>query len=122
MRRPLGDDPAATFRAAADKAVAAFRADPSVLGRTITLPFGAMPGGMVVGLFTAGSFTHAWDLAKATGQSTDLDPELAETILGAVKTFVTADLRKPGYFDEEKTAPADATAADRVAAYLGRDA
>lgn len=122
MRRPLGDDPAATFRKAADKAVAAFRADPSVLGRTITLPFGAMPGGMVVGLFTTDSFTHAWDLAKATGQSTDLDPELAETVLGAVKTFVTADMRKPGFFDEEKPAPADATAADRVAAYLGRDA
>ena len=118
----LGDDPAATFRAAADAAVAAFRADPSVLGRTVTLPFGAMPGGMVVGLFTADSFTHAWDLAKATGQSTDLDPELAETVLGAVKTFVTADMRKPGFFDEEKPAPADATAADRVAAYLGRDA
>jgi uncharacterized protein (TIGR03086 family) len=116
----LGADPAATFRAAADDAVAAFRADPSVMGRPVTMPFGEMPGGMLVGLFTADSFTHAWDLAKATGQSTDLDPELAETVLGAVKSFVTADMRKPGFFDEEKPAPADATAADRVAAYLGR--
>jgi uncharacterized protein (TIGR03086 family) len=116
----LGEDPAATFRAAADDAVAAFRADPSVLGRTVTMPFGELPGGMVVGLFTSDGYTHAWDLAKATGQSTDLDPELGEQVLAMVQSFVTADMRKPGFFDEEKPAPAGATTADRVAAYLGR--
>ncbi len=117
----LGDDPAATFRKSADEAIAAFRADPSVLGRTVTMPFGELPGGMVVGLFTADGYTHAWDLAKATGQSTDLDPELGEGVLAAVKGMVNADMRKPGFFDEEKPAPADATVADRVAAFLGRD-
>lgn len=116
----LGEDPAASFRKAADEAVAAFRADPSVLGRTVTMPFGEMPGGMVIGLFTNDAFTHAWDLAKATGQSTDLDPQFAEGVLAAVKGFVTDDFRKPGFFDAEKPAPAGATAADRVAAFLGR--
>jgi uncharacterized protein (TIGR03086 family) len=76
---------------------------------------------MVTGLFTTDAFTHAWDLAKATGQSTDLDPEMAEGVLAAVKQFVGPDMRKPGFFDVEKPAPATATAADRVAAYLGRD-
>lgn len=116
----LGDDPAGAFRKAADDAVAAFRADPSVLGRPVRMPFGEMPGGMVVGLFTNDFFTHAWDLAKATGQSTDLDPELAQGVLAAVKQFVTADFRKPGFFDAEQPAPEGATAADRVAAFLGR--
>lgn len=117
----LGDDPAATFRTAADEALAAFRADPSVMGRTVSMPWGDMPGGMIVGLFTSDGYTHAWDLAKATGQSTDLDPELGEQVLASVQQFVTADMRTPGFFDEEKPAPADATVADRVAAFLGRD-
>jgi uncharacterized protein (TIGR03086 family) len=91
------------------------------MGRPVTMPFGQMPGGMLVGLFTADNYTHAWDLAKATGQDTDLDPELGEQVLAAVRSFVTADMRKPGFFDEEKPAPEGATTADRVAAYLGRN-
>ena len=117
----LGADPAAAYRKAADEALAAFRADPGVMGRTVVMPFGEMPGGMVVGIFTTDNFTHAWDLAKATGQSTDLDPELAETVLAASRSFVTADFRKPGFFDEEKAVPAGAPAADRLAAFLGRN-
>ena len=116
----LGADPAASYRKAADAAVAAFRDDPSVFGRPVTMPFGEMPGAMVAGLFTIDHFTHAWDLAKATGQSTDLDPELAAGLLGAAQQFVGPDLRKPGFFDAEQEAPTNATAADRVAAYLGR--
>ena len=46
------------------------------LTRTFELPFGTMPGAAFIGLRTNDVFTHAWDLAKATGQSTDLDPEL----------------------------------------------
>ena len=88
---------------------------------TIVLPFGEMPGGAVAGIFTTDNFTHAWDLAKATGQSTDLDPEFAEGVLAASRSFVTADFRKPGLFDAEKPAPAGASAADRLAAFLGRD-
>ncbi len=116
----LGADPAATFEKAADEAVAAFRADPSVLGRTVKMPFGEMPGGMIVGLFTADGYTHAWDLAKATGQDTDLDPELGEQVLAQVQSFVTADMRTPGFFGPEQPAPASASTADRVAAFLGR--
>lgn len=115
-----GADPAATFRGIADDAVAAFRNDPSVLGRPVKMPFGEMPGGAVAAIFASDHFTHAWDLAKATGQSTDLDPELAEYLLESSKGFVGEDFRKPGFFGNEVNAPAGATAADRLAAFLGR--
>ena len=114
-----GSDPAGTFRVIADDAVAAFRNDPSVLGRPVKMPFGEMPGGMVIGLFTNDAFVHAWDLARATGQSTDLDPQFAQGVMAAVRGFVTDDFRKPGFFDAEKPAPAGATAADQVAACSG---
>lgn len=116
----LGADPAASFRAAADESLAAFRNDPSLMGKPITMPFGQMPGGMLVGIFTTDAFAHAWDLAKATGQSTDLDPEFAEGVLAAARQFVTDDFRKPGFFDAATEAPAGASAADRLAAFLGR--
>lgn len=116
----LGDNPSQAYRQAADAAIAAFRADPSVLGRGVQMPFGEMPGGMVAGVFTSDHFTHAWDLAKATGQSTDLDPELAAAVLAQSKQFITADFRKPGFFDAEQSAPKGASAADQLAAFLGR--
>src|SRR5437016_3788978 len=58
------------------QAVAAFGA-PGAQEKVITLPFGALPGSVFMGIATTDAFTHGWDLAKATGQSTDIDPELA---------------------------------------------
>lgn len=116
----LGEEPAASYRAVADQAAEAFTDDPSVLGKMVKMPFGEMPGGAVAAIFASDHFTHAWDLAKATGQSTDLDPELAEYLLESSKGFVGEDFRKPGFFGTEVSAPAGATAADRLAAFLGR--
>ena len=117
---PLGDDPAGALRAAADAALAAFTSDPSALGRMIKMPFGEMPGAAVAGIFTNDEFAHAWDVAKATGQSTDLNPAMAEGCLAAARQFITPDLREHGLFDAEKSVPATATAADRLAAFMGR--
>lgn len=41
------------------------------------LPFGEIPGQIFIGMRTSDVLTHAWDLAVATNQPTDLDPELA---------------------------------------------
>jgi uncharacterized protein (TIGR03086 family) len=116
----VGTDPAASFKSAADAAVSALRADPSILGRTLKMPFGEMPGAAVAGVFANDELAHAWDVAKATGQSTDLNPMLAEGCLAAAKQMITADFRKPGFFDAETVAPEGASAADRLAAFLGR--
>lgn len=116
----VGEDPAASVRAAADAAVAAIRDNPQALGGTVKMPFGEMPGGMIVGLFTTDAFVHAWDLAKATGQSTDLDPELAMGLLAASRNMMSDAMRKPGFFAAEQTAPEGAPVADQLAAFLGR--
>ena len=116
----VGADPTAALRAAGDAALAAFRADPSVLGKQVTLPFGVLPGAAVASIFTNDEFAHAWDIAKATGQDTNLNPAMAEGCLAGARQFITPDLREHGLFAAEVAAPSTANAADRLAAFMGR--
>ena len=94
---------------------------PGALERIFDVPFGAVPGSVFIQLRTVDVLTHAWDLAVATDQRTDLDPELAETMLEVSRRLVRPDLRGAGqpFHDEQPSRP-DHTAADRLAAFLGR--
>jgi hypothetical protein len=57
----------------------------------------------------------------ATGQSTDLDPELATEQLAAVRQAVRPEFRGPGKpFGEEQPCPSGRPTADQLAAFLGR--
>ncbi|MDP9370240.1 MAG: hypothetical protein M3Q03_18535 [Chloroflexota bacterium] len=64
---------------------------------------------------------HGWDLARATGQRTDLAPDLAERSLGSWRAWFGDRPRgASGLFDPEQPVPEGAGAADRLAAFLGR--
>lgn len=103
------------------RSVAAFDA-PGAQEKIVKLPFGEFPGAAFMALATTDTFTHGWDLAKATGQSTDLDPELAEQLLAGAKASIPDHFRgdEPMPFGPAKEAPEGASAADRLAAFLGR--
>ena len=73
----VGDEPSAVFGAAADRALAAFGA-PGALEQTVTLPFGTMPAGVAANIAQFDLAVHALDLAYATGQSTELDPDVLQ--------------------------------------------
>ena len=109
------------FDEAAQRCVVAFRAD-GVMEKMLTLPFGQMPGAAFVGLAATDTFTHGWDLAKATGQGTDLVPELAWQLLIGAKKSISPAFRSPEgtVFGPEQPAPAGACNADQLAAFLGR--
>jgi uncharacterized protein (TIGR03086 family) len=111
----------AAYAEGAKQAVAAFGA-PGAQERIVKLPFGEFPGSAFMGLATTDTFTHAWDLARATGQPTDLDPELAEQLLAGAKASIPDEVRgdEPMPFAAEQQAPPGASAADRLAAFLGR--
>ncbi len=113
----------ASFDEGANAAVAAFGAD-GALEKMIKLPFGTFPGAAFLGLATTDAFTHGWDLAKATGQSTDLAPELAAALLEGAKASIPDAFRGPegAPFGPVQEAPKGATAADELAAFLGRKA
>ncbi len=68
-------DMVATYDDGIEQAVAAFGATGRAREDRSTLPFGTLPGAVYMGIATTDAFTHGWDLARATGQSTDLDPD-----------------------------------------------
>ena len=110
------------FNRGAARAVKAFEAD-GAMDKMMKLPFGELPGGVFVNIATVDTFTHGWDLAKATGQSTDLDPGLATQLLAIAEGFVADSFRGPdgqAPFGPKAEAPEGSPPADRLAAFLGR--
>jgi uncharacterized protein (TIGR03086 family) len=115
-----GDDPVHSFASATRAAEAALNA-PGALERTYAVPWGETPGGLLAWILFADLVIHAWDLAKATGQSTSLDPALCEEVLKVGRTIMRDEYRKPGgAFGPEVAVPDDAPACDRLAAFYGR--
>lgn len=79
---------------------------------------GADPG--QVDWQTAEIAVHTWDVARATGQSPVLDPEVAERALALMSTMLTPENRGHA-FAPAVPVPEDAPVYDRLAAYAGRD-
>ena len=60
-------------------------------------------------------------MATATGQETNLAPDVAERALAVARIWYRDQPRGPGNaFGPEQWAPPGASAADRLAAYLAR--
>ncbi|HYX61251.1 MAG TPA: TIGR03086 family metal-binding protein [Streptosporangiaceae bacterium] len=115
----LGGDPARSYRAAADRAIAAYNA-PGILDGTVKMPWGEMPATFAVTLLTADHVTHAWDLEQATGVPMKIDEALIEEALTAMTASVTPELREAGFYAPECTAPPGASTAQKLAAFTGR--
>ncbi len=109
------------YDAESAKCIAAFSGD-GVMEKMFTLPFGQMPGAAFMGLAMTDTFQHAWDLAKATGQDTNLAPQLAEQLLAGARQSIQPGFRSDdgAVFGPEQQAPEGASAADQLAAFLGR--
>jgi uncharacterized protein (TIGR03086 family) len=92
---------------------------PEGMTRTFELAVGPMPGSMFVWIRTSDALVHAWDLAKATGQPTDLDPELAGYLLASSGSQLVDSLRGTAYGYPQ---PCDEgrPPIERLAAFLGR--
>ncbi|MBO2451413.1 TIGR03086 family protein [Actinomadura barringtoniae] len=94
-----------------------------VLEKTIELAFGEFSGADLMGMLARDQFTHGWDLARAIGHHTDLDPELAEELLAQARVEILDAYRGPegeAIFGPIVEAPDSACLADRLAAFLGR--
>ena len=115
----VGDDPSGVFGAAADRALAAFAA-PGAMERMVTLPFGTMPAGVAANIAVFDLTVHALDLARATGQSTELDPNVLQAGWDAAQGMLSPELRSTGMFADAQPCADDAPLGDRLMAYTGR--
>ena len=115
----LGDNFAKSFHRAMDAVLAAF-AQPGAMDRLVTVPIGEMPGRMAADIAVFELTTHAWDLARATGQSTDLDPEVVGTAYRIARTMVSDAQRATGRFGPMVVVADDRPMIDQLAAFTGR--
>ncbi|RKE19876.1 TIGR03086 family metal-binding protein [Streptomyces sp. TLI_171] len=95
--------------------------DPSVLGRTIGLPWGPVPGAVASVIWTNELVLHAWDIATATGQQVDWPAEALAAPLANMKRAVPAEPRGGQVpFGPVVPVPDDAPAIDRLVGWYGR--
>jgi uncharacterized protein (TIGR03086 family) len=116
----LGDDP----RGAVANGLAMCRAkvgEPGMVDRTVTTPMGEMSVSGLVERRVADLTAHLWDLSRAIGRPTDFDPELNEVVLAHYRARLDGKDRTGMPVAAIQEVGADATASDRLAAYLGRE-
>ena len=114
----LGADPATQFRDAATATLAAWRT-PGVLDKIVDAGPGPMPGSVLAGINLLDTATHAWDIATATGQPTQLPTGVAEAALDVSRATISTEIR-PGRFGPEVPAPPGAGPTEQLVAFLGR--
>jgi len=92
-----------------------------MLDRTYPTPFGDGSGTLLVDLRGKELTVHSWDLARATNQVTALDQSLFSDVLDSFHEVPAIPRGDGKAFGPERPAPPDASPADRLAAFLGRD-
>ena len=120
----IGDDWIGAYRDAAGSLLAAWRRE-GALETPVKLPWGEQPATWSIGQQITDLVVHGWDIAVATGQSTDLDPELGQLSLDWAKENLRPEFRgdeaSGKVFGPEVSVPDDAPLHDRLAGFFGRD-
>lgn len=116
----LGNDPLTRYRRCCGELLSAF-GDREVFDRFFFACPGPMPGAGLLHLRITEQLVHRWDLAQATGQSTQVLPgDLAETELHLSQTRLAQAPRTGQPFGTAQPTAPDASHLDRLVAYLGR--
>jgi uncharacterized protein (TIGR03086 family) len=116
----VGDDPLKAYNRSAEAAAAAFEV-PGALDAPCAVSYGPVPGSVYAGHRFIDVLVHGWDLAKATGQDTTLDPKLVGASLKVLAPQIEA-LQASGAFGSPVEVPTDADPQTRLLGLLGRQA
>lgn len=114
----LDTDFAHQFRTAADGTLAAWRV--SGLDDEVNIGAGPMPASLGAQINLVDTASHAWDIARATGQPEALPPALAAAVLASAQRFVSDDIRNFAGIAAPVEVGADATPTDAFVAFMGR--
>lgn len=96
--------------------------DPGTPERVLSNPhLGEIPLDQAIDRFyTTDVFMHTWDLARATGQDEDLDPEHCAELHAGMAPMEEM-LRASGQYGPAVPVPADADPRTRLIGFIGRD-
>lgn len=114
----LAVNPAAQFRSIADGTLAAWTG--ADFAREMNIGAGPMPASAALSINLLDTATHAWDIARATGQAEELPEALALLVLTICQGLVTDESRGFAGFDPAVVVPADASSTTKLVAFLGR--
>jgi uncharacterized protein (TIGR03086 family) len=92
---------------------------PGALDRTITAPFGEVPGETFARFVALDGLVHGWDIATATGQPYDPPADVVAAVNAFSRQAISADMRG-GPFAAAVDPPADASALVQLVAFTGR--
>jgi uncharacterized protein (TIGR03086 family) len=93
---------------------------PGALGREITLPFGVVPGSVVVRFLTVDGMVHTWDIATATGQEFRPDDGLAGAVLESARQLIADEMRDGDTFAPAQPVAPGAGTLTQLIAFSGR--
>jgi uncharacterized protein (TIGR03086 family) len=112
------EDPAAAYRDTSAALVSAF-GQPGILEREFQGPLGAASGADRLHIRLYDLLAHGWDLSHATGHPIDLPDDLVEPSLAFARVQL-AGQRREGRFAPAQVVNDNASAIERLAAFLGR--
>jgi uncharacterized protein (TIGR03086 family) len=111
-------------------------ADDALLDADRQLPWTVLPGRAALAIYVNELTTHTWDLAHATGQQPEWDPEVLQLSLAAIHAELPDAVRAPQWaevaaqmppgvpfvapFADAVDVPAEAAMIDRLVAWNGR--
>lgn len=110
---------AASYRSAVAQ-VLEKAASPAALEAQVATPAGEMSAAQFMGILALDNLVHTWDLAKATGQNTRLDPALTEICYGMFVPGLIDMARPHGAFGPPVSVPNSASTQDKLLGYTGR--
>ena len=88
--------------------------------RTVTAPFGQVPGAMFARFVVFDGMVHGWDMAVSTGQAYAPRAELVAEVDAFARQALQPEMRDGDLFAQETPLGDEATPIERLAAFSGR--
>jgi len=114
----LGDDHTAAYKASAAEADSAFSST-GAMEVPVAVSYGPVPGEVYCGHRLLDVLVHGWDVAKATGQDTTLDPDVVAVVWDRLQPELTM-LQASGAFGKPQEIADRDDLQTRLLAALGR--
>jgi len=114
-----GPEVVAQVGAALGELMGAIRS-PGALDRTVTAPFGEVPGDVFARFVVLDGLVHGWDLAVATKQAYEPPTELVAAVDAFARQAIADEMRDGDTFAAAVEPSDGATPIERLAAFTGR--